>query len=94
MRSKFSFLSLSVAAILLTVSLAVIADQTDDSAYGKDQTENLHHNAKLCETKKQEIEHYRKQLVDEAGRECCKLKKGDPLFLRAVHCPKLVEKEN
>ncbi|MCL2688514.1 MAG: hypothetical protein FWE57_01530 [Chitinispirillia bacterium] len=93
MKSKFSFLSLSFASLLLIVSLAVTADQTDDNVYGKDQAENLYHNAKLCETKKQNLENYRKQLVDEARRECCGLKKGRPLFLRAVHCPELVEKE-
>ena len=94
MRSKFSFLSLSVAAFLLTVSLAVTADQADGSVYEETQAENLHHNAKLCETKKQEIERYRRQLVDEAKRECCGLKKETPLFLRAVHCPELVEVNN
>jgi len=93
MRSKFSFLSLSVASLLLFVSLAVTADQTgDDAYYGKDQAENVYHNAKLSEAKKQGIENYRRQLVDEARRECCELKKSTPLFLRAVHCPELVEK--
>ena len=94
MRSKFSFLSLSALALLFTVSLAVTADLADNDAYEEAKTENgLYGNAKLSEAKKQEIEHYRKQLVYEAGREGCELKKGTPLFLRAVHCPELVEKE-
>jgi len=93
MRSKFSFLSVSFASLLLIVSIAVTADQTDGNTYGEAQAENLYHNTKLCETKKHEIENYRKQLADEAKRECCELKKGTPLFLRAVHCPELVEKQ-
>ena len=93
MRSKFSILSLFAAALILTVSLAVTADQAEDDAYGNASEENLYQTTKLSEAKKQEIEQYRKQLVYDAVRENGEIKEGAPLFLKAVHCPKLVDVE-
>jgi hypothetical protein len=81
------------APFIFTGQFSIAANQTHDGNCGKPHTENS--SVKLECAKKRELENTRKDMVDDAKQgyvSGSELKKGSPQFLRAVHCPELVEK--